>query len=280
MSIDLTFGNRKFTRGHQRIADYISKNVDDIPFMVEEDLAQACQVSISTVSRFWAEIGAKNLKEFKQRVKEEAGLSPARKLQSAFERWGGEGGAAANVLASADYLRQTADRLEQGAFEDAARLLGEAGTVHVYGPGSAESLAALLEFRLLRFGVPVRRLNRGGHELFDQLLHVREGDAIVLFGFVAESPELAVLLDYARERGCRSLLVTDLLVSGMREKADVVLYTARGQLWEFHSMVAPIALLEALVVAVGKGREREALEKGDELHELRRRYHKLLPKRV
>ncbi|NBD24269.1 MurR/RpiR family transcriptional regulator [Paenibacillus glycinis] len=274
------FTGRKFTRGHQRLADYISKHMDGIPFMVEEDLAQACQVSISTVSRFWGEIGCRNLKDFKQRVKDEVLLSPSRKLQSAFDKVGGGDGAGANVLATADYLRQSADRLEQAAFDAAVALLGDAATVHVYGPGSAESLTALVDFRLTRFGFSVRRLARGGHELFDQLIHVREGDAIVVFGFVSESPEMAVLLDFAKERGCRTLLITDLVVSDMLAKADVQLYAARGQLWEFHSMVAAVAVIETLIVAVGKQREEQALHNGEELHRLRRQYQKWLPKNV
>lgn len=280
MRVESLFADRIFTRGHQRLADYISKHMDDIAFMVEEDLAQACQLSISTVSRFWAEVGSKNLKEFKQRVKDEVLLAPSRKLQSAFDKVSDGTGAAANVLATAEYLRQSADRLEQADFEAAARLLGTAGTVHIYGPGSAESLTALMDFRLTRFGVPVRRLTRGGHELFDQLIHVREQDAIVLFGFVSESPEMAVLLDFAKERGCRTLLITDLVVSGMLGKADVQLYTARGELWEFHSMVAPVAVIEALMAAVGKQREEQALQNGEELHRLRRQYQKWLPKKV
>ncbi|QHW31863.1 MurR/RpiR family transcriptional regulator [Paenibacillus rhizovicinus] len=274
------FTDRNFTKGHQRLADYISKHMDDIAFMVEEDLAHACQVSISTVSRFWAEVGAKNLKEFKQRVKDEVLLSPSRKLQSAFDKASAGTGAAANVLATAEYLRQSADRLEQAEFERAAGLLGTAGTVYIYGPGSAESLTALMDFRLTRFGVPVRRLARGGHELFDQIIHVQKQDAIVIFGFVSESPEMAVLLDFAKERGCRTLLMTDLVVSGMLGKADVLLYTARGEQWEFHSMVAPVAMIEALIVAVGKLREEQALHNGEELHRLRRQYQKLLPKKV
>ncbi|MBM7567088.1 MurR/RpiR family transcriptional regulator [Paenibacillus sacheonensis] len=280
MHAESLWDGRTLTKGHQRIADYISKHMDDIVFMVEEDLAQACQVSISTVSRFWAVVGAKNLKEFKQRVKDEVLLSPSRKLQSAFEKVTDGTAAASHVMASADYLRQTAERLEQAGFEAAAGLLGTAGTVHIYGPGSAEGLAALMDFRLTRFGVPCRRLTRGGHELFDQLIHVRGEDAIVIFGFVSESPEMAVLLEFAKERGCRSLLITDLAVSGMLGQADVCLYTARGELWEFHSMVAPVAVIEALFAAVGKQREAQALHNGEELHRLRRQYRSVLPKNV
>ncbi|WP_152398991.1 MurR/RpiR family transcriptional regulator [Paenibacillus cellulositrophicus] len=124
------------------------------------------------------------------------------------------------------------------------------------------------------------RLDRGGHELFNLLVHVQAQDVIVIFGFVSESPELSVLLDHAKVKGYRTLLVTDLAVSGMLEKADVTLYTARGQLWEFHSMVAPVALLETLIVAVGKQMEEQAVAGSVELHELRRRYQKVLPKRV
>lgn len=277
----MLFEGYKLTRGHQLIADYISKNLDDIPFMVEEDLASACQVSVSTVSRFWIEVGSKNMKEFKHRLKEEVIMSPSRKLQSAFDKMDEQkGAAAASVMAPVEYLRQSADRLEQASFQAAADLLAVAGTVHIYGPGSAECLTALLDFRLTRFGVSVRRIARGGHELFEDIVCMRERDVIVLFGFVAESPEIAVLLDVARQRGCQTLLVTDLAVSPMLDKADIVLYTARGQQWEFHSMVAPIAAIEALIVVVGKQRERQAIANSEELHRLRRQYQKWLPKRV
>ncbi|QAY65275.1 MurR/RpiR family transcriptional regulator [Paenibacillus protaetiae] len=278
--MDHLFANRRFTRGHQRIADYISKKIEDIPFMVEEDLAAACQVSVSTVSRFWSEIEFKNLKEFKQHVKDEILLSPSRKLQSAFAKADEGSRAETNIMATAGYLRGTIERLKQEQFDAAVSLLGEARVVHIYGPGSAESLAALMDFRLTRFGVPVHRLTKGGHELFDSLIHIKKQDVIVIFGFVSESPEMAVLFDFAKERGCKTLLITDLLVSGMLEKADVPLYTARGELWEFHSMVAPIAMIESLIVAVGKQRDTEAIENGDQLHEIRRRYQKWLPKKI
>lgn len=278
--MDLTFTNKKLSRAHQRIADYISKNVENIPYLVEEDLAKACQVSISTVSRFWAEIGARSLKDFRQQVKDELLISPARKLQSAFDKWSPDSGVEANILAGADYLHQSVERLEQKDFDQGASLLGSARTVYIYAPGSAECLAELMDFRLTRFGVQVRRLQRGGHELFNSLLGIGSQDVIVIFGFVSESPEMKVLFDFATSRSCKTLLITDLAVSDMLDKADVSLYTARGQLWEFHSMVAPIAVIEALIVAVGKMREEEALAGGEELHRLRRQYEKWLPKRV
>ncbi|WP_458120045.1 MurR/RpiR family transcriptional regulator [Paenibacillus sp. Z6-24] len=278
--MELTFASNRLSRSHQRVADYIIKNIEGIPFMVEEDIAAACKVSVSTVSRFWAEIECRNLKEFKHRVQKEGLVSPSRKLQSAFDRMEEQGNASAQIMDTTVYLQQTADRLEQDVFNRAVQYLVEADTVHIYGPGSARSLAVLLEFRLNRFGNHVRMMDYGGHELLGSFIHMKAGDAVVLFGFVAESPELASLLDYAREAGCYTILVTDLAVSDMRQKADVALYTARGEVWEFHSMAAPLVLLETLIVAVGKSQEQEALHRSEELHRLRQQYGKWLPKQV
>ncbi len=276
----MTFDHVKLSRSHQRVADYILKNIEGIPFMVEEDIASACEVSVSTVSRFWAEIDCRNLKEFKHRVKKEGLVSPSLKLQVAFERMEEQGSAAAQMLDTLHYVQQTAERLSQHEFDKAVRALVEASTIHVYGPGSAHSLATLLEFRLTRFGNRVRMIEHGGHELLESLIHMRTGDAVVLFGFVAESPELATLLDYAAQCGCRTLLITDLAVSDMRQKADIALYSARGEVWEFHSMAAPLILLESLIVAVGKSQEQRALRHSEQLHRLRRQYSKWLPKRL
>lgn len=280
MAIELTFDHVQLSRSHQRVADYILKNIDGIPFMVEEDIASACAVSVSTVSRFWAEIECRNLKEFKHRVQKEGLVSPSRKLQSAFDRMDEQGSAAAQMMDSTEYIRQTADRLEQKDIDLAVRFLSEAGTIHIYGPGSARALASLLEFRLTRFGNRVRTIDYGGHELLESFIHMRSGDAVVLFGFVAESPELASLLEYTHEIGCRTILITDLTVSEMRKKADIALYTARGEVWDFHSMAAPLILLETLIVAVGKSQEQLAIKQGEKLHRLRRQYSKWLPKKV
>ncbi|MEW4371706.1 MurR/RpiR family transcriptional regulator [Paenibacillus kandeliae] len=276
----LTFDHVKLSRSHQRVADYILKHIDGIPFMVEEDIASACEVSVSTVSRFWAEIECRNLKEFKNRVKKEGLISPTRKLQSAFERLEEQGSTTAQIMDTVDYLQQTADRLEQKEFDRAVRMLTEANTIHIYAPGSARALAELLQFRLTRFGNRVRTMDYGGHEILEYLIHLRTGDAVVMFGFVSESPEMATLFDYARQCGCHIILLTDLVVSDMRQKADVALYTARGEVWEFHSMAAPLVMLEALIVAVGKSQEQKAMRHGEELHRLRRQYSKWLPKRV
>ncbi len=276
----LTFDHVKLSRSHQRVADYILKNIEGIPFMVEEDIASACEVSVSTVSRFWAEIDCRNLKEFKHRVKKEGLVSPSLKLQVAFERMEEQGSAAAQMLDTLHYVQQTAERLDQHEFDKAVRALVEAGTIHVYAPGSARSLATLLEFRLTRFGNRIRMIEHGGHELLESLIHMRNGDTLVLFGFVAESPELATLFDYATQCGCRTLLITDLAVSDMRQKADITLYSARGEVWEFHSMAAPLILLESLIVAVGKSQEQRALRHSEQLHRVRRQYSKWLPKRV
>ena len=73
-------------------------------------------------------------------------------------------------------------------------------------------------------------------------------------------------------------MITDLLVSEMIDRSDIVLYTARGELWEFHSMVAPIAMVETLIVGIAKRNEEKFLKKLKDIHLLRKRYESFIPR--
>lgn len=275
--IKLNFSQKKFTPNHQKIANYIMKETDKIPFMVESDLAKACSVSVSTVSRFWENIDFKNFKEFKQFLMQRSTFSPAEKLKTAFNRLG-ENNISNNILSGIDFLKETADKIDSLKFKEMIEVLNNCSTIHIYGYGPSVCLVSLLEFRLKRFDFSVNILTKSGHELYEDLIHIKKDDVIFIFGFVYEAPEIRVLLDLANNLNCKTILISDLLVSPMIDQSDFSFYTSRGELWEFHSMLAPLALIENIIVAVGKKREKTALKKLNELHAIRHKYEKLLPK--
>ncbi|WP_234123397.1 MurR/RpiR family transcriptional regulator [Clostridium hydrogenum] len=275
--IDLNFSTKKFTPNHEKIANYIMKEIDKIPFMVESDLAKACNVSISTVSRFWETIEFKNFKQFKQFLMQENTFSPAEKLKSAFNKLEAEN-VSNNILSGTAFLKETADNIDNVKFNEMIQILNSCNTIHIYGYGPSVCLVSLLEFRLKRFDFNINVLTQSGHELFEDLIHIKKDDVIFIFGFVYESPEIKVLLDLADKLQCKTILISDLLISPMLEKATFSFYTSRGELWEFHSMLAPLALVENIIVSVGKKREKKSLDKLNELYKLRHEYEKILPK--
>ncbi|MFD2627510.1 MurR/RpiR family transcriptional regulator [Oceanobacillus kapialis] len=272
------FSKWNLSKSQQRIADYLHKNMEVVPYMNEAELAKACQISPATVSRFWKAIGFKNLREFKQHLMEDASVTPASKVESAVKQH--EKSYIQVMLDHATtYIAETKKHLAEEEFKQAIDSISLAKNVHLYGAGSAQSLVTLLSFRLKRFTPNVYTLAPSGHEIFEGIIHIKEGDVLFIFGFVQASVEINVLLDYARKRGIRTILMTDLLVSPMLEHADHVLFTSRGDVGDFHSMVAPIALIESIVINVGKQMGEPALQNLHDLHEVRKEYQDKLPKK-
>ncbi|SFE69860.1 transcriptional regulator, RpiR family [Paenibacillus algorifonticola] len=270
----------KMSKSQQAIANYVAGALAQIPYCTEEDIAQAVGVSTATVSRFWATIGFANLKAFKKHLLQNEHATPAHKMKQILNKVDSE---AADVVGeildiAANNVAVTKQRVEREAFHQTVEAIHAARKVYIFGSGAAVCLVALLQFRLNRIGVQVVAMEVSGSELFETLSHAGEEDVVLMFGFVRRSPELTVILEQGKTAGYRTVLVTDLLVSDMLEQSDIVLQLDRGALEGFHSMAAPVALVDALTVAVTKRRGQQALNQLDRLHALRKRYAAQLPK--
>ncbi len=119
---------------------------------------------------------------------------------------------------------------------------------------------------------------KSGHEIFESLVNVDEGDAIIIFGFVHVLREIRVIMDVAAKHQATTILITDLRISEMVEMSDIVFYISRGELWEFHSLVAPLALVESLIVGVSRQEGGDSLAKLNDLHQLRKDYEPIMPR--
>lgn len=274
---DFQFPLDKMSKGQIKIADCIAKSVDQIPFFTEEDIAVKAGVSIATVSRFWKAVGYDNLKSFKKHLQESNYSTPALKMEQVLNKTEQE--IVPRMLASAAVnLEETGKRLSLQSFEHAVEAIHSATTIYAHGPGAASCLTELLRFRLNRLGLNVRTMAQSGHELLESLAHAGSGDVVLLFGFVRKSPEAAVILEQAAASKYTTILVTDLLMSDMIADSDIVLQIDRGDRDVFHSLAAPVALVESLSVALAKRSGKTGMNKLRALHALRKQYATLLPK--
>lgn len=264
--------------GQYKIADYIRKNEQAVLFSTEQEIADALGVSIATVSRFWRSVGFKNIKDFKSKLRSQLDVTPAAKMQNMMDQTDAGTLPRQFLAASVARLEETLAHYSQGAFDEAVTALAASKRIYIYGPGPSAGLTELLHFRLGRFGLSVHRLDRGGSELFEDLLHLTEGDLVVLFGFVRLLPEAKVIVDHAKEAGYRTLLITDRLVSDFSGQCDITLFASRGETWEFHSMIAPTFIVENLIIAVGMRNKEDHLQKLNELNRLRKNYAHELPR--
>jgi len=262
----------KLSTTQKNIADFIEKNIDRLPYMNEKDIAAEVPTSIASISRFWSAVGIANLKELKSSLRDFEVSNPAKKMSNIFNKIS-DGDLLGDMLErTAGYLRDTSYKLSRDSFNFAVDAMSQAKRIYVFAPGPSEGLGSLLQFRLNRFGVDIRIMPKSGIEVYEAMIQLAPEDVIVLFGFFKIAPEIQVILDYANELKCTTVVVTDRLVSDLNDHSTVVLYVCRGELWEFHSMVAPTAVVESLIIAVGFRIEKQALTNLESLQNLRRRF--------
>ncbi|WP_159886714.1 MurR/RpiR family transcriptional regulator [Paenibacillus puerhi] len=267
----------QMSKSQQKIADFLLKSMEHIPFYTEEDIARKSGVSISTVSRFWTITGFDNLKSFKKHLQEAQYSTPAIKMKQALEK--NEQDIVAKMITSAQSnLSETMHRTSLDAYQEAVDALHEAKCIFIHGHGSAACLAQLFQFRLNRIGIHVHIMAESGHALLESLVHAGAGDVVLFFGFVRKSPEAAVIIDHAAAAGYTTILITDLLLSDMIDGSDIVLQVDRGERDAFHSLVAPMAIIDSLSISLAGLRGDKAMLKLQQLHEIRKQYSALLPK--
>lgn len=274
----LDWNTETLSPGQFKIADYIQKNSQTVLFSTEQEIADALGLSIASVSRFWRTVGFKNIKDFKTKLRNQLDVTPAAKMKNIMDKADASPLPQQFLATTMRHLEETLTHYSADSFEAAVTALTSAKRIYIYGPGPSAGLTELLHYRLGRFGLSIHRLDRGGSEMFEDLLHLGEEDLIVLFGFVRLLPEAKVIVDHAKETGYRTLLITDRLVADFSDQCDITLFASRGETWEFHSMIAPTFIVENLIVAVGMRNQDDHLRKLNELNQLRKKYAHELPR--
>ncbi|KAA9002385.1 MurR/RpiR family transcriptional regulator [Paenibacillus spiritus] len=267
-----------FTPGERKIAAFIENHADEVLFLTEQALADRIGTSIATVSRFWRSAGYDSGKDFRRKLRAASAHTPAVKLETTISRMDPDSLPLHTLEQSILHLRETAGRIAPGQLEEAAALLAGANLIYLHAPGPAAALGELLRYRLSRFGLTVRLMPASGHELLEPLAHVQAGDAVLLFNFTRLLPETEVILDYVKEKGCPAVMITDREEFRDGASVKVSFYVRRGERGEFHSMVAPLLLVEQIILSIGLSMKEQVLSRLENLGKLRAKYADRLPR--
>lgn len=265
-----------FTKSQQSIANYLLVNYDEAAFLSAADLAQQLQVSEATVVRFAKAIGYDGFPEMRRHLQElfRVKATPASRLQRKLADLSSSPG---HVLAKVidteiQYLTEALHSISSADFDCAVEIILNAQRVFVRGGGPSAILADMLELRLRRQGVFAISMTESGRDLLEKLQLLQPADAVLVAGFHRLSAELAAVLEHANAVGCRTIFLTDTLSSAFRGKVDVILAARRGPISTFHSLIVPMAILNALVLAVAMARPEASLSALDRFQQLRAAY--------
>ena len=270
MELQLPISASELTRAEQKILDFINTNTDTFLFLSIGQLAKRLEISDATLSRFARHAGCRDFKALKTLVMEQAS-GPAVKIAGTLHRE--EHFSPVGFLQQQQlYLQKTAEQLDEATFDRAAQTIAQAKRILIYGKKASSSLAQLIYFRLRRLGLQVSLLPPGGSELLEGLGQIGEGDLVILFSFSKLSREGKILLAQGRRAGYQTPAFVSRTCLPPEESADMNLFVYRGTEKEYHSMAAPTALLDALVVAVTKQMGADGVAALKTLHELKKTY--------
>ncbi len=266
----------ELTKSERQIADYLRKNQEESAFLSVGELAQRLDLSEATLVRFARSLGFDSYpamrellqENFRRRVTHSvrlrSRLSELREAGDIYERL---------VVSEIDYMTQSLESLNREALHKAIDLIQKRKRIFIFGLGPSVSLVQLMKIRLERFGWQVVPLTTAGREFLEPLLTMTDQDLLFVICFFDVSPELKLILDYARESHCPTIMLTDTLGSIIGDQADVVLSAKRGPVSGFHSLVVPMTIINALLLAVA-GEEADVMENLDKLDQLRARLRK------
>ncbi len=264
------------TKSERQIAAFLLSDHDQAAFLSAAELAQHLDVSEATVVRFARSIGYASFPELRRVLQEifRARVTPASRLQHKLaDLKTGQGHILAQIVEmEVQYLTEALQSVAPADFDAAVKLLVKAKRIFAFGLGPSRVLADLAQLRLRRFGQPTYSLNESGRDLLEQLLLLQPGDVVLAAGFHRVTGELIATLDHAHSLGCKSILLTDTLGPGLKNKATLVLSARRGPVSTFHSLTVPMVILNALVLAVAMSRPNASMASLNLLQELRAEY--------
>ena len=249
-----------FSKGQKQIARFILEHYDKAAFMTASSLGVTVGVSESTVVRFATELGYDGYPHLQRALQEmiRNKLTSVQRMEVAGDRMGGRDVLQTVLHADTDMIRVTLDEIDRDAFQGAVDALMGAKRIYILGVRSSSALASFLGFyfNLLFENVTLVHTNSVS-EIFEQVLRVGPGDVLFGISFPRYSKRTLSAMKYARDRGARVIALTDSQLSPLARVADHVLL-ARSDMASFvDSLVAPLSVINALIVAVGMSRRDE-----------------------
>lgn len=250
------------SKGQKRIADYILANYDKVAFMTASSLGDVVGVSESTVVRFANALDYEGYPQLQKALQEsiKTKLTTVQRFELSKDQ-DIEGNYLKQIMASdMENIRKTIEIVDEEMIQQIVDTLHKARKVYILGLRSSSVLANYLGFYLNFILDSVTIVPHGANNLFDQLLNIQEDDVLITFSFPRYSKTTYEVVEFAKKQGATLIGITDSQSSPLVPLSDYYL-TAKYNMNTFiDSLVAPMSLVNALIIAVSI-REKDKVEK-------------------
>jgi DNA-binding MurR/RpiR family transcriptional regulator len=265
----------KLSKGQKIIANYIINDYDKAAFMTAAKLGETLNISESTVVRFSIKLGYDGYRDLQNQLQEliKNKLTTLQRLDLADSDYDTNEDTLIKIMEKdLDNIQKTINEIDTKAFQKALDLILNAENIYTMGLRSSSFLAGYLSFYLNFVFDNIKLVSSGPNDVFEQLLKVNSNDVIIIITYPRYSKRTLEVLNYVKEKGATIIAITDSFLSPATEMSDVSLIASSEMLSFVDSLVAPMSLINSLIVSLGIEKRNELNSYFQELEEIWKRY--------
>ena len=252
----------QFSKGQKRLADYVIENYDKAVFLTAAKLGEVVGVSESTVVRFATQLGYKGYPGFQKALEElvRNKLNSIQRMEVTYGRISQSEILSTVLHSDIDKIKMTLEEIDQNAFDLAIETILNAKKIYVIGIRSCAPLASFLSFYLHLVCDNVITVNtNSSSEIFEQLIRINEEDVIIGISFPRYSMRTLKALEFASNRKAKVITLTDSVHSPMNLYSSCNLIARSDMASIVDSLVAPLSVINALVVALCMKKQKDVV---------------------
>ncbi|GHU82142.1 N-acetylmannosamine kinase [Clostridia bacterium] len=242
----------KLSKGQKRIAKFIEEEYDKAAFMTAAKLGDTVGVSESTVVRFATEIGYDGYPKLQSAMQEmiRDKLTSVQRIEVTSGRIDAD-----NVLESVlnqdiEKIKRTIDETSREDFKAAVNAIVNAKNIYIFAVRSASALAGFLSYYFELIFENVRVISTTSKvQIYEELFRITPDDAIIGISFPRYSSTAVDAMNFAKDRGASVIALTDSMISPLIAPADHILLARSDMASIVDSLVAPLSVINALIVA-------------------------------
>jgi DNA-binding MurR/RpiR family transcriptional regulator len=275
LMFDIQMQFSKLSKGQKLIAEYILKHYDKAAFMTAAKLGNTVGVSESTVVRFAIELGFSGYPKLQKALQEliKTKLTTVQRIELSNNLINQENALKGVLKADMDNIRATLEKINHKTFESVINRIFNSKKIYIIGLRSSTALADFLGFYLNLILDNVQVIELGISDIFEQMINISDEDLVIGIGFPRYAVKTIEALSYAKTKGTKIVAITDSLLSPLAAKADYTLIAQSNMASFVDSLVAPLSIINALIVAVGLREKEKISNTFKELENIWEEYH-------
>ncbi len=261
----------EFSKGQKRIARYILDHYDKAAYMTASRLGSIVEVSESTVVRFAIEVGFDGYPEMQRALQEliRTRLTAVQRVDVTNSLIGDDDVLDKVLGSDADKIRRTLDEIDRASFAEAVDKIVSARSIYIIGVRSSSTLAGFLNFNFRMILDNVKFVQTtSGSEMFEQIMNIGPEDVLIAISFPRYSKRIINAVEYASGAGADVISITDSPQSPIAAGANQLLLARSDMVSFVDSLVAPLSIINAIIVAVARKKPDEVRERLEKLEQI------------